>query len=304
MADSPRYLVDKRPRALAVLAASAMLFGAMAVVTRTVTAHISAAQVAAIRFAIGLVGMGALIALRPAWWRATRPVLLGARGLFGALSVLAYFFAIQHVNTGMATLMNYTFPLWAAVFSAQFLGERITARMTVGMVLSLTGLVIVVGPAGFAAASGGSLWLGLALGIGSSVSGGAATTIVRLLRRTDSAPSIFTAFCAMGLVVSTPLALATWRPIPVEVWPRLMLIGLLSLCAQLMFTWALGYVPAGQGGMTTQLTVVASYGLAWLFLDEPVTPVVFAGAAVVMTGIWLVSSHRPPAPAHVPDEPE
>jgi drug/metabolite transporter (DMT)-like permease len=90
-----------------------------------------------------------------------------------------------------------------------------------------------------------------------------------------------------------PLALADWHPVASSLWPALLLVGVLGLCAQLLFTWSLGHVPTGRGGMVQQLTVVASYSLAWLFLGEPIALHVVLGAVLVMGGVLWVGVSSP-----------
>ncbi len=279
-----------------VLVVSAVLFGAMAVLTRVVSATVPSSQVAAIRFVIGIAGAGSVALLRPSLFVATRPRLLMLRGFFGALSVLGYFYTIQHVSTGLATLLNYTFPVWGAVFAAVFLDEKLTARVVAGLGVSLLGLVTVVGPDQLTALWAGALpaavGLGLALGFVSSVSAGAATTVVRALRKTDSALAIFLAFCTVGLCTSLPLAWRDWVPVPAALWLPLLGIGLLSLAAQVMFTWSFKHVETAAGGVITQLTVVTSYLMAWAWLDEPIGARTLLGALLVTTGVVLVSRGR------------
>lgn len=287
-----------------ILAVSAVLFGAMAVVARAASAELAAAQIASVRFALGLLLGGTLAAARPGTFRATRFDLLALRGLFGGAAVLGYFMAIERLSAGLATLLNYTFPLWAAVFAALSLGERFTRQAALGMAVATGGLVLVVGPDELARAFSGVTdpvvrW-GLVCGLLSSVSGGAATTAVRAVRRTDSALAVFLAFCAGGLVVCVPLAVADWRPISPRAAGLLALVGLFSFGAQMLFTYSLKFVTAGAGSITTQLTVISSYLLAFLFLGEPLAPHVVLGGAVVLAGVLLASrEERVPAPAAV-----
>lgn len=274
-----------------LLALSALLFGAMAVATRAVSSELGAAQIGAVRFAIGAVGVGVACAVRPGLFVATRPMLLALRGLFGGAAVLGYFLAIEKLGAGVGTLLNYTFPVWATVFAAAFLGEGVTARVGLGLVAATAGLTIVVGPSTLGDALSGigepGVVLGLTAGLLSSVLAGAATTTVRALRRTDSSLAVFFAFCVFGGLVCGAAAWNDWRPIGPRAALILLLVGVLSFFAQLLFTYALKFVATGSGSLTTQLTVVSSFGFAALFLGEPIGVQAVVGAAVVMGGVLL-----------------
>lgn len=280
-------------RGRAMMAVSALFFGAMAVAAREVSSELGAAQIALLRFAIGLAGVAGVALVRRDTLRATRPGLLLLRGLFGGVAVLLYFMAIERLGAGLATLLNYTFPLWAALFAALTLGEKLTGRVAAGMALATLGLVVVVGPAELARFAGGletpQIQLGLACGLASSVAGGAATTVVRALRRTDSALAVFGGFCLVGLFVCLPFAWRDWRPVSGHAALVLLLVGTLSFGAQVLFSWSLGYVTAGSGSLATQLTVVASYGFAALLLGEVPSPHAVVGGLVVTAGVLVAS---------------
>lgn len=283
-------------RARVILALGAVLFGAMAVATRAASEEHGPAQIAFVRFVLNLAGVGLWAWLQPKRMRATRPALLFWRGLFGGTAVLLYFTAIAHLGAGLGTLLNYTFPLWATVFAAMFLGERIGLRLLGGMVLATAGLVVVVGPQELSNALQGlgepMVRWGLLAGVVSSVLAGAATTVVRAVRQTDSALAVFGAFCLIGALVCLPGAMADWRPVSMYSGAMLLLAAAFSFVAQLMFTYALKYVQVGAGALTTQLTVVASYGFAALFLGETIGAGVLVGGAMTMVGVLLAAPRR------------
>jgi drug/metabolite transporter (DMT)-like permease len=277
-----------------LMVTSALLFGAMSVAARSLSGQLGAAQIAFVRFSIGLVMVLGVRAVRPGLVTMQRPWLLFWRGLFGGVAVLLYFVAIGRLGAGLATMLNYTFPLWAALFAALTLGERVGRRGLSGMAIATGGLVIAIGPSSLAGlvenSSRSGAGLGLAAGLVSSLFGGAATTVVRAARRTESALAVFGGFCLVGAFVCLPFAIADWRPVDGETARMLLLVGLLSFGAQLLFTWSLKYVPAGTGSLTTQLTIVSSYALAALLLGESVPSHALGGGVLVLVGVFLAST--------------
>ena len=64
---------------------------------------------------------------------------------FGVLSSVG----LQSVPTGRSVVLAYTTPLWVVPGAALFLGERLTARRAIGVMLGLTGLVVLFNPLAF-----------------------------------------------------------------------------------------------------------------------------------------------------------
>lgn len=279
-----------------VLGLSALFYGSMAVAMRGASHELAPSQIAFVRFTANLAMVGVWVFLQPRVLRVTRPGVLFWRGALGGTAVVLYFTAIANLGAGLGTLLNYTFPLWATLFAWRFLGESIGGRLLAGMAMASAGLVVVVGPHQISMAFQGLgdplvRW-GLAAGLVSSVLAGAATTVVRSARRTESAVAVFGAFCLVGAFVSLPGALSDWRPISSQAAGFLALVALLSFGAQMLFTYSLRYVGVGAGALTTQLTVVASYGLAAVFLSEPLGAAVLVGGAMTLAGIFIAAPRK------------
>ncbi len=62
-------------------------------------------------------------------------------------------------------------------------------------------------------------------------------------------------------------------------------VGLASVVAQMVFTYAMGYVTAAAGGITTQLTPAFSWLLGAVLLGEPLHPLSMVGSLICMLGV-------------------
>lgn len=279
-----------------LLGLSAVFYGSMAVAMRGASHELSPSQIAFARFALNLLMVGVWVFFQPKVLRVTRPRLLFWRGAFGGTAVVLYFTAIANLGAGLGTLLNYTFPLWATLFAWRFLGETISARLLAGMLMATAGLVVVVGPHEISQALQGLgdplVRLGLAAGLVSSILAGAATTVVRAARRTESAVAVFGAFCLVGAFVSLPGAVADWRPVSSQAAGFLVLVAVLSFGGQMLFTYALRYVGVGAGALTTQMTVLVSYGLAAVTLSEPLGLAVLVGGGLTLAGIFVAAPRK------------
>jgi drug/metabolite transporter (DMT)-like permease len=244
--------------------------------------------------------MLAPFALRPSLARSAlswqRGDLLLYRGVFGGTAVLLYFLAIEHVPVGMATLLNYSSPIWAVLFAALFLGERTRPMMLVPFSFALAGMVLVTGALDDPQHP---FRLGTweAAGLLSSVLSGAAVASIRAARRSESSWSIYGSFTLCGLLVTAPFAAPKLR------WPNeretllLVAVGLASVGAQLLMTYAYRWVTNLQAGVFAQITVVVAMALGVLVLGDRFALSQLVGAALAIAGVLgVIFLEAPPPP--------
>ena len=286
--------VPLRYRGAPMMALSSVFFAAMATLTRAASASLSAAQLVTGRFVVGLLVVTVIFAVTKTRPKITRPWLWVQRGLLGGAAVYFYFYAIEHLAVGPATLLNYMAAIYAAVFGVVFLKETAKPILWVGLLFATVGGAIVV----IGTADKGThfeLSLGIWAGILSAILSGAAMTTIRALRRDTDAVTIFASFSLFGLLWAVPFSIANWKPVePIDVL-ALLLIGGLAAAAQLLMTYAYGYVTASAGSVWTQFTPALAWGLGLPFLSETPNLVATLGALVVVTSILFgtgVLPHR------------
>jgi drug/metabolite transporter (DMT)-like permease len=289
-------------RAAASLIGSSVLFTLMALGTRAVAARIPGPQVALIRFLTGIVAVAAAVALGRARLRPTRWGWLLARGVFGGTAVFSYFTCIEKVGVGVATLLNYTAPVWSMLFGWWLLRERPTRAVLVGLGLTILGVAAVMGGQMFEVRGG--LWV--LTGFVSAVLSGIAVTSIRAVRRRgvhqtiESSWTVFASFTLLGALATLPGVLPPWGrwvdPTAAD-WGWLIAVGVFSVGAQLIMTQALEHVTAATSGIIHQLTVVMTLMAGvWLF-REPLSSASIIGSVLTMAGVaWtILASGRSPA---------
>ncbi len=258
---------------------AATFFGAMAFSAKIASSRISGPEVAMIRMAVGLLPCVVIPRYRRAALHFQRFDLILYRGIFGGLAVMLYFLAIEHTTAGIATLLNYTAPIWSGMFSMLFIGERISPRVLFPLMVALTGIVLVVR----ADSIGFGVWE--IAGLCSAVASGAAVTAMRAARRAENSWSVYASFCFFGMLVNAPLALRSWKtPIGKE-WIALAATSLFAMGAQLLLTFSLRWVDAVTVGVISQLAVLISMSLGAVFLHELITMGTAIGATLTIVGV-------------------
>jgi drug/metabolite transporter (DMT)-like permease len=288
--------------ATAYMTSAALLFGVMAILAKGAATHLPGPQIAFIRFSIGIlacIGAATRLRLRANNWRG-----LFWRGAFGGAAVLCYFLAIEHLTVGMATLLNYTAPVFTALWAWLFLHERI-GRGTLGALALTTGGVglVIVGNAPPGTVALGTWQL---VGILSSILSGAAVATIREVRKTDGSWEIFAAFCVAGALFTGVPAVRHWTSPTATEWLMMVGVGATSVVAQLMMTHALRDLPASAAGVLFQLTPVSVLVFGRVFYGERPSSLAILGSTVTLVGVswgaWLAAAPKRVQPVP-PEEP-
>lgn len=277
------------------MAGSALSFALMAFAAKLASRHLPAGEVAFLRFLLMLAPflVAPRLVRKALTWQ--RLDLLLYRGFFGGTAVLLYFFAIAHVPVGVATLLNYSSPIWSVLFAALFLGEHVRGALLVPFACAMGGMLLVTGAFADPAAP---FRLGAweLVGFASSILSGAAVAAIRAARRTEGSWAIYGSFTLFGLAVTAPFALAGWRAPSAAEWGLLALVGASSIAAQLAMTYAYRWVTNLQAGVLAQLTVILTMAAGVLFLGDSFGPGQVAGALLALAGIvgvvWLQAAPR------------
>ena len=264
------------------LVLAALCFAAMAILVRLA----SRVGYGTLELVVWRMGLGALGCVPIFLRTGERPRvghvgLMLVRCLVGALSIVSYFWSLSLLPVGLATVFNYLGPLFVVLFAALFLGERPGRRMLAGLGIAFCGAALTAGslaPGGF---------LGMAAGVLAALSQGVAVTMIRQLRRNYGATTIFFWFSVVSTAVCLPLALSQLHLPTSSDFVILLGIGLSSLLAQLLFTSALGHVPAATYSLVSPLTPMVAFLVGATFLHEKITPLIGAGAAIAVGGVVL-----------------
>ena len=282
-----------------LMTASATMFGAMAFSAKVASARLPGPEISMLRMAAGLLPCLLVPRYRRSAVKFHRLDLLLYRGLFGGTAVLLYFIAIQHINVGVATLLNYTAPIWSGLFSMLFIGERFSARVLIPLPIALAGIVLVVHAH---ASPGDTVGFGRweIVAASSAVASGFAVTAMRAARRGENSWSVYASFCLLGLLVNLPLAIRDWRRPDADEWLSIGATALFAMGAQLLMTFSLRWVDAMTVGVISQLAVIVSMALGAMFLGDRITLAAAIGAALTIggvAGVTYVNSLSAPRPA-------
>jgi drug/metabolite transporter (DMT)-like permease len=252
--------------------------------------------------ALALVLPFALPHLRAQWpqlkaaWRAV--VVLGILGV-GCYNTFAYL-ALQHTTATSAALLNSFIPVATIALAFLMLGKRLTRLETLGVLVSLIGVMIIVGRGSFATLRAltlntGDLWMLLAV-----LTWGLYTVGLQWRPAGVDPMLILAAFTLVGVAALVPAyawEAASGRHIDVSAG------ALAGIVYTGIFPGFLGYVfynagvaavGPGRASLFIHLMPVFATILAAVFLGERPSWYHFAGIGLVFAGIFLTT--RKPVP--------
>lgn len=259
-----------------VMAASAVLFSLMSSLI-PFTHSVSTSIIASARFVVGIGVILAISLVRRTPITAVNRWWLIARGLIGATSVYFFFRGIMNLGLGKGTILNYTYPIFAALLAPLLIKEKLSWDVITAGLVSFFGIWLVVSPGRLSGIGVEGL-----LALLGGVLSGIAVVAIKKLRETDSPSIIYLAQCVFGLlVVGWPTVTSSFGFGMIN-WVILLGIGLVATVAQLTMTWAYKHVRATEGSLLAFMTPVINVLLGVLVFGEQMRASTLAGSALVL----------------------
>ncbi len=216
------------------------------------------------------------------WWR--QYVIVGV--LTSALPFLLWAYAALSLTAGLMSVLNATSPMWGALWSAILLRERVSARGVLGLVIGVVGVALVTQPG----SSEFSSWA-VAAALGAAFCYGLAGATMK--RWASGVPS-------RGMAVGTQMAAGVLLIPFIPLWPAAVaptptvaasMLALGLVCGALAYLLYFRLIAdIGATGALTVTYLIPAFGVLWgaLFLGEPISAPMLAGAALVVLGTVFV----------------
>lgn len=272
-------------RAAALMLASTLFFGLMAIVIRLASKSLPTFEIAFFRNAFGLLALLPILLHGGTSLRTRQLPRYLLRSSIGIGSMLAGFWAIGHLPLSQAISLSYSTPLFVTIAAVIWLGEIVRKRRWAAVLLGFTGVLIIVQPWSNAF-TGGSLVAVLAAILSAVVA-----IQIKQLSRIDPADTIVFYTYVFWVPLSLLPALFVWQWPHGIAWIWLICTGLFGTGGQLLWTRALrlGEVSALTPISFMQLPVVAIAG--YLLFDEKISRWTVIGAAIIFAANAYIA-HR------------
>lgn len=208
---------------------------------------------------------------------------------YGAASV-CFFYALTFADASVVAVLLYAYPAFVTLAAWPLLGERITWQRGVAVLVTFLGCALVVG---IGSEDVHAQWQGVVLGLGAAVG----YTLFNLLShrwlpgRSRLSMMAYTFGLASLLPIVGTLATgglaglspAGWSS---TVWWLLAAIVVIpTFLAIVLYLEGIRGLGPSQAAVISTLEPLFTIALAWQFLDERLTGLQLAGAALVLSGV-------------------
>lgn len=289
-------LPSRRAGMLAALAAAATFGGVMPFTRLAAQAGVSGADLGFYRVSLLVLVGGLWLAARPVERAVAKPLRLPLVG-FGlgvGLVGVAYLSSVAYIPVGLAAILFFTFPLIVTLTGPLLENARLSLYALGLVVLALVGLAAAVGP-DIGQLDRRGVMLALLAALLAAMLFHCAARVAPHLPRPAAVfwvhaiawPAVAAAAWASGGPSGAALTLAAW---PALVVVLAYLVG---------FFLQLAASSAAPAALVTQLFFlepVAAIASASLLLGERLSPIQYAGAALVLVALILIARDQEAAP--------
>jgi len=221
-------------------------------------------------------------------------VLVGLTGVF-AYNIL-FFKGLQLIEAGRAALIIAMNPILIALFSALFFKEKLGIIRLVGIIISITGAIVVISRGDIASFFNEGLGIGEILIFGCVASWVAFSLIGKtIVGSLSPLVSIFYSSTIGTLALFVPAyhegLFSDWKHYVPADWLSLFFLAFFGTVVG--FVWYYEGIKAigpTKAGLFINFVPVSAIFLAWLLLAEPVSMSLVVGAVFVSIGVYMTNS--------------
>ncbi|TXB70109.1 DMT family transporter [Paracoccus aurantiacus] len=247
-------------------------------------AGLPAAQSAFIRFLFGLLLLAPVLIRisRQGVPRELRWSFL-LRGALHVVAVILWFFAMTRIPIAEVTAIGFLNPIIATLGAAILLGESLSWRRGLAILVALVGALVVIRP-GMRALDMGHL-----AQVGAAVAFGMSYLVARKLAQRASAEVVVT---MMALTVSAglaPIALSVWVP---PSWGQVLglaLVAVFATAGHYTMTRAFAVAPMSVTQPITFVQLIWASLLGVVLFHEPFDPMVLLGGGMMIAAISYIT---------------
>lgn len=292
---------SRTARALPVLFGLGGVWGASFLFIKVIVEETGPLELVAGRLFFGALAVGLFVLYR----RVPVPV---QPGLIAGAAVLALVgnvipFALiawgeEHIDSGTASVLNSTVPVFTAVFAAALLEEEhFTAARLGGLVLAMSGILVLTGD-DVLHITDASVLGQLAVIAAAACYGIAAVLARTLLKSQDPVGLSILQLCMGTLLVIPILFVISGTPdysLSLEAALSLVALGVFGTgFGYIAFLWLIGNIGSVRASLVTYIVPVMGLLLGWLVLDESVGLNTVLGAMLIVVGVASVMRGQAP----------
>ena len=215
-------------------------------------------------------------------------VIFLVSGIFFALDLICWHWSIKLTTVSKATFLSNLAPIVVIIFSLIFLKERFSKFFYLAALLSMVGMLMLLGES---FKFNKSQFIGDLLGVLTAVwYGSYIVTISQLRKKYNSTSIMFLSGIVTAAILLIVSILFEQSLIPQSLF-TITIIFLLGFICQFMgqsfITYSLAYLSASLSSLCLLIQPIAATVLAYFFFQEKLTTIQFFGSALILIGIYI-----------------
>ena len=289
-----RSRADRVPLGILFMLGATLMFAGSTALSKWQVESYSFAEVLLFRSAVSLIVCALLIMPRTGW-SVFRTHKLGQHVSRNATQTVAQsciLIALSLMPLAGAVAINFSAPLFATLFAALWLKEKVGLARGAALVIGFLGVLLVAAP------GADSFRIGALFAIANAVLYGSVTAAVRGMSNTESAETLTIyqmALMTLFFVIATPI-FGFVMPTATDAI-ALTVVGVLNGFGQYWWTRALSMAPPSAVGPFFYFSLVWAIILGYLFWGDVPTLALLAGSAIVVGSglflLWRESGKKP-----------
>lgn len=276
--------------------AAAAIWGGMYVVSKVILDVIPPFTLLSLRLALGIFTLGLWLLWRKQSlnlrWHEWRQLLL--IGLLGyGVSLGLQFSGVQLSTAANGAVITAATPVFIYLFARPLLGERVTGRRWLALLLASLGVLVVVDPS--QAQLNADLWRGNLLLVAAAITWALYSVLVRRATQfTDALRLSFVAFLGglLWVLPAAALELGQQSPGPIT-WNAalgILYLGVISTAVAAYFwNFAFEVLEAGVASLTFFAQPLIGAVLGYVLLGEQLSAFFVVGGLLILLGLWMAS---------------
>ena len=281
---------------------SALISAFNGAIAKILSDDMSALEIVFFRNMIGVIIILYALRISPPKLSGGKIHLLFMRGFLGFIAMILFFYTITVIPLGEAITLNKTSPLFVSILAFYLLGEHLSKKAILALLIGFLGIILITKPFGVAITY--EHFLGI---LGGFFAAAAYATIKKIKDIYDS-HIIVLSFVGIGTLIPAILFLIApyidapqslsflfkefVLPASISLWLLIGFMAIISILSQWLLTKAYSESKASIIGVISYTNIPFAIGFGYMLGDKFPDFLVFCGIGLIVLGGILVSKSK------------
>ena len=269
------------------IAFSALSYCFMSIFVKLAGNELETMQIVFVRGVITLVVTGFILRYRGVSPLGNKRSVLILRGVVGSIALFFVYESLQRLNLPEATVIQYLYPIFTALFASLIISEHIGKILYVAIIMGLAGVYIILD---FPFLSSGTISkMDSLIALSGSILTGLSYVLVRKASQLKESPYVIMFYFPLFTVPMSLFFLpGNWVSPTGLTWGYLLMVGISSQLGQLFLTFGYELLPASRAAMTSYLQVPFSVIAGIIIFHDVITLNFMIGTLIILFTIFMI----------------